>query len=100
MKDLLDAPVLDIAALTRRFNASVDRQEAAYAPATLQIGDVIQFYHRPYQHCATIRVTKVNRATFKGVEIERSYKAGAEWTVHKQGEGIRMDQKVGQEEVR
>jgi len=34
-------------------------------------------------HGAHILVTKVNKATFKGIECQRSYVPGMLWTVHK-----------------
>jgi len=34
-------------------------------------------------HGAWIEVTKVNKMSFKGVEMERSYKPGIKWSVHK-----------------
>jgi hypothetical protein len=52
----------------------------------IKVGDTLVY--RPYSgyggHNAYIRVTKVNRKTFKGVEREGSYHSGTEWTIHKE----------------
>lgn len=36
-----------------------------------------------YQHGATIVVTKVNRKSFKGIELHRSYQPSTLWSVRK-----------------
>ena len=64
--------------------------EAAFDPDKVKIGDVITFYHNPYQHNASVRITKINRKSWKGVEIETSYGAGKEWSIHKEAKGLIM----------
>lgn len=86
----IDAPVLDIAGLTKAFNADNATKKAAYSPETVKVGDIIEFYHRPYQHCACMEVVKVNRKTLKCVEINNSYKPGTPWAVEKDYSEIRM----------
>lgn len=64
--------------------------KAAFDPDKVKIGDVITFWHNPYQHNASVRITKINRVTWKGVEIETSYGAGKEWSIHKESKGLMM----------
>lgn len=86
----IDAAVLDIARYTKRFNEDMAAKKAAYNPDTIKVGDIIEFWHRPYQHCACIEITKVNKKSLKGVEINNSYKPGMEWAVGKDYEEIRI----------
>jgi hypothetical protein len=79
-----------LAAITAAFNAYNASRRAGYDPETIQAGDIIEFYHRPYQHCAQILITKVNRKTLKGIEIKNSYSPGTNWTVSKNYSEIRM----------
>ena len=37
-------------------------------------------------HGATIEITKVNKKTYKGIEVQGSYTPGTIWTVHKESQ--------------
>src|SRR3954462_12082748 len=56
------------------------------ADRDLQIGDVVHFLcngrGRGGHYRVTARVTKVNKKTFKALELPRSYSPGTRWTVH------------------
>ena len=69
--------------IMKRVKAEMLAEEVAYSFETLKVGDYVQFYYTPYQHCATLLVTKINRVSFVGVERPGSYKAGREWKIHK-----------------
>ena len=66
------------------------KAKAAFDPDKVKIGDVITFWHNPYQHNTSVRITKINRKSWKGVEIPTSYGAGKEWSIHKEAEGLMM----------
>jgi hypothetical protein len=52
----------------------------------LQPGDVVEFLcsgrGRGNHLCVHARVTKVNKKTFKAIELPRSYSPGTNWTVN------------------
>jgi hypothetical protein len=49
----------------------------------LAVGDIVELLcPRGYgHHSALIRITKMNRKSFKGIELPRSYSPGTKWTV-------------------
>jgi hypothetical protein len=49
----------------------------------LKVGDIVLLLcPRGYgHHSAGIRITKMNRKTFKGIEIPHSYRPGVNWSV-------------------
>src|SRR4051794_16087526 len=62
------------------------------ANRSLFVGDIVSFTGngrgRGGHYSVTVKVTKVNRKTFKGVEVPRSYKPGTEWTVDLDNENL------------
>jgi len=50
----------------------------------LKIDDVICLYWaNKYQHGASIKITKINKKTIKGIEIEGSYQPNTLWSIAK-----------------
>ena len=80
VEDIMEETVAEVVA---RVQIKMSAQREAYSFDKLKVGDYIQFYYMPYQHCATIRVTKINRVSFDGVERPGSYIAGRGWRNHK-----------------
>lgn len=85
-----------------------------YNPETVEIGDLVEWWVRSYQHRATVVVTRVLKMTFEGIEIKGSYggpiseeeaktthshlyaRSGRTWRVHKRADGLRRPYHVHQ----
>ena len=57
----------------------------------LQIGDIVELLAMYQHHSATMRITKINRVSFLGTEIERSYGQGRKWRIDHRYGYIRFD---------
>lgn len=80
----VDAAISRIRAFESRNYVYVDD---AGGPETIEVGDRLSWYEAGYQHQARVVITKINRRSIVAYEVEKSYKPGARWTLHKNWNG-------------
>jgi hypothetical protein len=72
-----------------RRRTAAERNALPYDPHVVRADDIVEFWENRPEHYATIRVVKINRSTFEGVEIDgglpndRRVEVGKVWFINR-----------------